>query len=74
MGQIFEMIIHHVFSDGWQPNGPIPQPIPLVSDGKNPPTFSADSPAPPIPCSPPYYAPAPGKLRESTSPVKLPIM
>ena len=47
MGQIFEMIIHRVFSDGWQPNGPIPQPIPLVSDGKNPPTFSADSPAPP---------------------------
>ena len=62
MGQIFEMIIHHVFSDGWQPNGPIPQPIPLVSDGKNPPTFSADSPTPPT--APPLPTPLRASARE----------
>ena len=47
MGQIFEMVIHRVFSDVGRPNGPILQPIPMASGGKDSPTFSADSPTPP---------------------------
>lgn len=39
---LFEEIAHRVLTRGWQ--GPVrrSQPIPMVSDGKNPPTFSSD--------------------------------
>ena len=47
MGQIFEAVMHRNFSEGWEPNGPIPWPIPMASDDKDPPTFSVDSPTSP---------------------------
>jgi len=42
-GWIFEVIIHRMLSGRQQSEGPTLQPIPMVSDDRNPPTFSTDS-------------------------------
>jgi hypothetical protein len=39
-----EAIVHRMLSYGWRPDGSAPQPIPMVSNESNPPTFSATFP------------------------------
>lgn len=41
-GWFFEAIVHRLLSDGWRSDRPAPQPICMVSDHSNPPTFSTD--------------------------------
>lgn len=41
-GWLFEAIIHRVLSLGWRLGGHTPQPIRMVSDGRDPPAFSTD--------------------------------
>jgi len=40
-GWVFEAIVRCIFSDGWQ-SGPTPQPVRMVSNGRDPPVFSTD--------------------------------
>lgn len=53
-GWIFEAIIHRLLIHGWwKPDGPVPQPRPMTSDGETPPTFTYTPPAsPPSPTLP----------------------
>ena len=53
-GWIFEAIVHRLFIHGWwEPDGPMPQPLPMTSDGKSPPTFKYTPFAPPPSPTPP---------------------
>ena len=39
-GHLFEEIVHRIFAHGWEDSALRSQPTPMVSDGKDPPTFS----------------------------------
>ena len=41
-GHLFEEIVHRIFAHGWNDAVLKSQPTPMVSDGNDPPTFSAD--------------------------------
>ena len=51
-GHSFEEIVHRIFAHGWDDKFLRSEPTPMVSDGNDPPTFSAD----------PSSTPAPGSL------------
>ena len=61
-GRFFEEIVHRLLSKGWQSDKPTPQPIRMVSNDHDPPTFSTDS------TSPSSYAP--DTLLSSLAPVR----
>jgi len=54
-GWFFEAIVHRFLSNGWRSHQPVPQPIRMVSDDLDPPTFSTNPSTPNA--SPPYLAP-----------------
>ncbi len=47
-GRFFKEIVHRLLSKGWQSDKPTPQPICMVSNNHDPPTF----PQIPLPCPP----------------------
>ena len=58
-GRIFEAIIHRLFIHGWwEQDSPVPQPLPMTSNGKTPPTFTY------APSSSPQSPTLPGPLRK----------
>jgi hypothetical protein len=61
-GRIFEVRVHRMLSDGWRFEGPIPQPIRMVSNFSEPPLFSAN----PLSLLPSI----PDKLLSSLAPVR----
>lgn len=54
-GWIFEAIVNQLFADGWEldsPDSPIPLPIRMTSNGRDPPSFTTQRPASTIPQTP----------------------
>ena len=72
-GWLFESFAHRVLPAGWRSAEPLPEPIFLVSDGLDPPTFTVpDSQRFVPPSTHRQYAPGPGKLWKSASPLTSP--
>ena len=63
-GWVFKAIVHRMLSDGSWSGSPMPQPIQMVSDGRDPPTFSTNSSS--SPSTPEASLPPPAPLRAGT--------
>ena len=61
---VFKAIVHRMLSDGSWSGGPMPQPIRMVSDGRDPSTLSTNSPL--SPSTPDTSLPPPTPLRAGT--------